>query len=812
MKPTLLLGRLRLSIRALYLLHGLGWFLAFAAGLLAVIYVGDRMLDYPRGVRLLQIFLFGPLAVYLLWRWVLAPAATPLTDDDLAVLIERSHPELRERFITALQAAQDPAIAKSAHPSLLAQVQREAEGLLAKIGIARALRPKPALYASGLGLGALALLALGAWSQGELAGIFARRLLAQDAPWPRRTELALVLKDRQGEVLLETVLRGEVELELPRTSSLRVEVRAIGDVPAEARFVTGGARLDKVSRQSQDEQSSAHFVHTYRDIAEGFEFWVESGDDVDREPLVRVTTYPAPVVRTLWSRVEPPSYLPAPLARAAAKALPHGNVSALSGSRAELVLLVEGETSRAIASLDPQPDPSWGERELERLKELPAAPEGLGFQASPGLQAFRLADLPIAGESPLQLRLFLEDKKGRRPERPNVYVITPQVDELPSAAVRVIGSPLRSVSPQALLLAVAEWSDDHDVARATWTAREDQLGAREASAAARALEREVLEATRAFDEREFLERRGQRQRTSYRAVVAVELSELAGAGVPTQPGSAVALLASATDRRPEAPRVDSASVTLVVVDERELLQRLSTSLEEIRAEAEQLRSGEQRFLALLEETRAAFGDAVTPGAWTKEDTRFDRAEAFAEARRLAERFSGLAQTVVLNRVGIGLDEREDTSAAAARAEMRETDALQRALRALVEAPESAEAALEAGLELKLLDALSRDPRTVSERPPVVALLEIGRDFASLALRELPGAQEAARALAEVEQPEAVLPALERLLAAQRRVCETAARICAGLHRWDSFESILLDFKRTLDNFLRFRRAFGDSDK
>ena len=38
------------------------------------------------------------------------------------------------------------------------------------------------------------------------------------------------------------------------------------------------------------------------------------------------------------------------------------------------------------------------------------------------------------------------------------------------------------------------------------------------------------------------------------------------------------------------------------------------------------------------------------------------------------------------------------------------------------------------------------------------------------------------------------------------------RICAGLHRWDSFESILLDFKRTLDNFLRFRRAFGETDK
>ncbi|MBL8899839.1 MAG: hypothetical protein JNM84_19565 [Planctomycetes bacterium] len=811
MKPTLLLGRLRLSIRALYLLHGLGWFLAFAAGLLAVIYVGDRMLDYPRGVRVLQIFLFAPLALYLLWRWVLRPAATPLTDDDLAVLIERSHPELRERFITALQAAQDPAIAKSSHPSLLAHVQREAEELLSKIGVARVLRPKKALYASGLGLGAIGLLVLGAWSQGELAGIFAQRLLAQDAPWPRRTELLLVLKDRQGEVLLETALRGELELELPRASSLRVEVRAIGDVPEEARFVTSGARIDKVARQSQDEESSAHFVHTYRDIAEGFEFWVEAGDDDDREPLVRVSTYPTPTVRTLWSRVDPPSYLPAPLARAAAKALPHGNVSALAGSRAELMVLVEGETSRAVVSLDPLPDPSWNERELERLREVPAAPEGIAAPTAPGLQAFRLAGLPIEGERGFQLRLFLEDKKGRRPERPNVYVITPQSDELPSAAVRIIGSPLRSVASQALLLAIGEWSDDHDIARATWTAREDQLGAREARAEARALEREVLAPERAFDEAAFFERRGERQRTTYRSIIAVELAELAAAGVPTQSGSALALLASATDRRPEAPRIDSSSITLVVVDERELLQRLSTSLEEIRAEAEQVRTAEQRFLVLLEEIRAAFGDALVPGEWTKEDTRFDRAEAASEARRLAERFSGLAQTVVLNRVGIGIDEREG-GAAAERAETRETDALQRALRTLVEASPRGETAFEAGLDLQLLDALSRDPRTVSERPPVVALLEIGRDFASLALRELPAAQDAARSLAEIEAAEAVLPALERLIAAQRRVCETAARICAGLHRWDSFESILLDFKRTLDNFLRFRRAFGDTDK
>ena len=51
MNVSPLLGRLRLSIRALYLVHGVGWFAAFTALALAVIYVGDRSLDYPRGVE-----------------------------------------------------------------------------------------------------------------------------------------------------------------------------------------------------------------------------------------------------------------------------------------------------------------------------------------------------------------------------------------------------------------------------------------------------------------------------------------------------------------------------------------------------------------------------------------------------------------------------------------------------------------------------------------------------------------------------------------------------------------------------------------
>src|SRR5688572_17495748 len=203
MNVSPLLGRLRLSIRALYLAHGIGWFAAFTALLLAVIYVGDRSLDYPRGVRVLQLLLFGPIAAYLFWRWVLRPASTRITDDDLGILIERSHPHLSERFLTVLQAASDPAIGRSAHPHLLEQVRREASGLLSGIGVARVLRPKPALLACAIGIAAVALLAFGAWTQGDLTSIFARRLLAMDARWPRRTELVLVLKDRQGEVLLE---------------------------------------------------------------------------------------------------------------------------------------------------------------------------------------------------------------------------------------------------------------------------------------------------------------------------------------------------------------------------------------------------------------------------------------------------------------------------------------------------------------------------------------------------------------------------------------------------------------------------------
>ncbi len=71
MKAKRLLSNLRRQIRALFLLHGISIFIAYACLLLVVVYVGDRLLEYPQGIRVFQIFMFGGMTLYVLHRFVL---------------------------------------------------------------------------------------------------------------------------------------------------------------------------------------------------------------------------------------------------------------------------------------------------------------------------------------------------------------------------------------------------------------------------------------------------------------------------------------------------------------------------------------------------------------------------------------------------------------------------------------------------------------------------------------------------------------------------------------------------------------------
>src|SRR5512136_2373373 len=102
------LGRLRGAIRALFALDGLSRLVLVVAAFAVATFAIDWTFILPPYVRLVALaaglLLFG----WILLRRILRPLAVRVTDDDLAVFVERHYPGFNDRLISAIQLAREP--------------------------------------------------------------------------------------------------------------------------------------------------------------------------------------------------------------------------------------------------------------------------------------------------------------------------------------------------------------------------------------------------------------------------------------------------------------------------------------------------------------------------------------------------------------------------------------------------------------------------------------------------------------------------------------------------------------------------------
>ncbi len=168
--------------------------LAFWFGL-AVDYLPVRLggTEMPRSAR--AILLLGlavgvlALAGKLLWSRL----RTPLRDDSLALLLERQHPELGGRLVTAVQLTQPLRRGDAHEPSLLGRVHSEAVAASESLKSNRIFRFEPLLrkawVVGPLGVAAIVFALL---SPNQFARAAGRLLLLSDSPWPRQAMLSMV--------------------------------------------------------------------------------------------------------------------------------------------------------------------------------------------------------------------------------------------------------------------------------------------------------------------------------------------------------------------------------------------------------------------------------------------------------------------------------------------------------------------------------------------------------------------------------------------------------------------------------------------
>lgn len=149
--------------------------------------------EMPRSARAVLLVGVGLSIIFLFAKLLLGRLRKPLHDDSLALLVERHHPELAGRLVTAVQLTENNRSGDSHEPALLRRVHAEATAAADSIQSNRIFRWKPiwqkVCLVAPLGIAAIVFAAVSPSAFGRAAG---RLLLLTDSPWPRQASLAMV--------------------------------------------------------------------------------------------------------------------------------------------------------------------------------------------------------------------------------------------------------------------------------------------------------------------------------------------------------------------------------------------------------------------------------------------------------------------------------------------------------------------------------------------------------------------------------------------------------------------------------------------
>ena len=148
----------------------------------------DRLLEPPWPVRIAMLLAAGAILAWLVATKLMGRLTAPLDDAQLALLVERSHPQFRDSLSTAIELSRGPR--DDINDALLARTAASAASRLEAIDPAAIFRKRSLsglAVAATLAAASIAGLMIG---QPQAAGLWARRMVwLTDEPWPRRVRL-----------------------------------------------------------------------------------------------------------------------------------------------------------------------------------------------------------------------------------------------------------------------------------------------------------------------------------------------------------------------------------------------------------------------------------------------------------------------------------------------------------------------------------------------------------------------------------------------------------------------------------------------
>lgn len=356
----------------------------------------------------------------VLIQWVL-PCWRGISVDRAALLLERLHPDLRGRLVTAVQPQRDRFLETSgASESLHAEVCAEAERRAIHLSPALTVPAGPIIRrAAPYWVVAAIVLALAC----ALPATTARGLARVYQPWrtvswPQRTRI--VMSDPGSDQPMQVVrggaavLSGRAEGEVPSRGTIHIEI--------------AGRPVDRLHF---DINANGHFEIHYRPVKTDLVASIEIGD-AQAGPF-EVLAVPPPEISSLRTECIYPEYT-----HLGSKRFEDGNVQAVLGTEVRIMVETSKPVERATIEWDN------GAREPMYLSEDRSAGVRTHLTASRSYRVHLTDALGFTNDDPVQYRLEMIDNAY-----PKIEKVTPATD--------------KRVTPEAVLPLSIEVTDDFGV-------------------------------------------------------------------------------------------------------------------------------------------------------------------------------------------------------------------------------------------------------------------------------------------------------------------------------------------------------------
>jgi hypothetical protein len=400
----------------------------------------DRLVEPPAWVRAILLAAAVAAAGWLVVVRLVARFRVPLSDESLALAVERAHPDVGDTLSTLVSCAGTaPAADVPVDPDLLARTEAEARGIVTRI------RPGSLFRLRRLaGLAACAVVAVGASLAAAAAspgmtGVGIRRLLLlSNEAWPRRVALEaesfaagrrVVARGADVDVVVRATARGP----LPDVVELRTRGR-------------GGWRTERMGTRGAAGDDGQIFGHVLPAVVEDLDVEVRGGDA--RLHGLRLVVVDPPAIDGLSITCTPPPYLAGgPQSLTASRMVPVPR-----GSRIDLVVTATKPLAAAVA--------------LARPVGSDADPVPLAAldRSDPDRRTITIGIASVDVDTEVLIRLTDDDGLANRD--PVAVVVTAVPDASPRLALRLAGVG-SAVTPRAVLPIEGTITDDHGVADAT---------------------------------------------------------------------------------------------------------------------------------------------------------------------------------------------------------------------------------------------------------------------------------------------------------------------------------------------------------